>query len=261
MPDTANSTNSASEFDLSKYRTAELVENVTEIINVPGGIWEVFKTAAFATVLVAILLVVIRMLGIATGAEWFLISIYSIVVAIAYGFLLGLLRVVYGCLINVDEVLKQILDISDLATDDVAALNSGQKQLPPGNILISKVYDDVVMPTLETVVAESLGLLGKPVLWIYRRTIGSAVRYVIKRSALKNKSPKALEKLQHETKQTLTDIADSNEETKSYIKRARDIVSTIGTGLRNFAIRPLFVIYVVLLVLALLPIIAILFIF
>ena len=260
MSEASKTSETAGEFDLSKYQTAELVENITEIINVPGGIWEVFKTAFFAIIFAGILMAVIRALGIAAGVEWFLISIYSIVIAIVFGFLLGLLRVVYSCLINVDEVLKQILNISEHAADDVAALHSGQQQSPPGNVLISKVYDEVVMPTVETVVSESLGILGKPILWIYRRTIGSAVRYVIKQSAIKKSSSKSAEKLRHETKKTLNELV-ATEETKSYLQRAREIVSTIGTGLRLFAIRPLFVIYVVLLILALLPIIAVLCVF
>ena len=257
-----NSDADVQDLDLSKYKSAELAENILEIVSIPGLFWQIAKTACLAIFIAVVAAIVVRTFAIAEGLTFFLITAYSIVLAVVFGVALGVLRVIHRNLINVDEILDHLLKISGYAVDDLSSLRSGQQQIPPGDVVLSKVYDDVIMPTVETVVSESLGIVGKPILWIYRRTLGSAVRYVIKRTAISKATPEELEKLRTGVADSVNALAsDKTFETNLWLKRARDIVDSVGKGLQNYAMRPLFFVFIGFLILALAPIIAVLSVF
>ena len=251
----AISSESAEELDLSKYKSAELAENILEIVSIPDLFMQIAKTAFVAVFIAVAVACTMWVFAIAEGLTLFLVTAYAIALAVVFGIVLGILRVVRNSLINVDEVLDHLLKISGFAVDDLSALHSGTQRIPSGDVVLSKVYDDVIMPTVETVVSDSFGFFGKPILWFYRRTIGSAVRYVIKRTATSKVSPEDLETLRTGVVESVTALAnDDTSETRLYIARAQRIVDSVGNGLQSYAIRPLLIALTTLLIFALIPI-------
>jgi hypothetical protein len=240
--------------DLTKYRAGELAERLTELISVP----KVFGKLAKATVVVGLLVVLVCVLvfvdsGI-TLTSWLLVGGYALIAGALLGFLLGVLHIISTSLRTIGAVLLLMLDITGKAATDYEQLQTGEARLPTGGELFEQVYEDVVLPVIEKSVAGALGILGTPLLGVYRWTIGPAVRYVVKRVGRARLTANEERLVEAGTVTGLASISAYSERIKRFTSAASDVIAKIGSTMRIGLMLPLYFIFVTALVLAILPI-------
>ena len=239
--------------DLTKYRTPELCDRLTELISVP----EAIRKILVATTIVAVLCVLAGLLILdaadLTLIPWLAASAYSLAVGVILGLLLGALRIIGAGLRNVESILDIVLEISRHAAIDHQRLQTGQAILPSGGELVERVYDDVVSPAMEKAVARVFGVLGTPLLWAYRRSVGTAVRFLIKRVSRTQLMAKDEQQIRDQAAKGLASIACYSETIGNFTTRAAELVRETGRGLRVYAMTPLSIAFLVALVLAMVP--------
>ena len=174
MPDDAK-------IDLSKYKTDELASKVAEILSVPESIRTVLRTAICAILCLQVANFLLYVIEDKAMVAWLISSIYALAIGIVLGFLLGIVRTAGLFLRRADGILLLTLQTSRAVVNDYQAVRSGGKQMPSGSEIVMHVYNGVMLPAIEMSVAKSFGLFSVPLLWVYRRTIGGCVRYLITR--------------------------------------------------------------------------------
>lgn len=245
----------ADQFDLSKYRTDELVDQLVELVSVPGAVRKVVATAALVGVLAVVACGLIRSYSQLSLLPWLAVSAYALVASVVIGGLLGILRVLRSALGNIQSLLMQALHITRRAADDYQQVSSGTRKLPTGEELFEQVHSRVLMPAVERAVSKVFGRLASPLLWAYRRTIGSAVSLVIKRAS---RSPdvaaqhQRIEQMAHSSLGTLSGYSAA---VATFTTTASHVVERVGTRLRTFAMFPLWALFAVAVLLACAPLV------
>lgn len=240
--------------DLKKYRTGELTQELTELISIPGAIFSVLRTTAQVAFVVMLVVMLMLYFVEASGFEWFLTSIYSLVIAVVAGFILGLIRIVYRSLGNIEQILRLIFGIAQNVAADAGQLQSGEVRAPTGSELVAQVYDDVVAPTLQKVVAGVFGWFGGPLYWVYNRTINASIKMVLKRTKMPQLSEERDAAISQGFESGVVESSRYSQQIQAFTDRAAGIVGSIGSGIRSYVMRPIFVAYCVLLMIAALPI-------
>ena len=240
--------------DLTKYRTRELVAHLTELISIPGAFMKVVLTSFVLMIAVGITVMIMFWNAQLSGLMWILVCAYALLCGATLGPLLGILRVIYAGLGNIEEILKTILSITRQAANDTENLQTGAARLPSGGELVAQIYDGVLMPALEQSIEGVFSVFGTPVLWLYRRTIGSSVRYLIRKVEPPKLTEEQHAEIQQQVEQGITTTAKYSVQIEKYTDRAAEMVGTIGGGIRMYVMRPLFLAYCVLLLVAVLPI-------
>ena len=220
--------------DISKYQTEELQEEIIDLLSVPQAVMLLIRTAA---------LVFFALQGINALLNYFsensltttlFTSFYMLIASLAIGLALGLLLIAKRILKHIDRILNLMLDISQKIGRDYEQVRSGERTMPTASEIVEQVYSRIIMPAVETAVAATLGIFGTPLLWIYRRTLGGAVRYLIGKmqtSALDEEEAEAIEeggaKLIEAVGQNAGKIELRLKTAASYTLAASDIVSRI----------------------------------
>lgn len=244
----------AAKLDLKKYRTGELTEQLTELISIPGALYKIVVTTFVMFLVVSAVIALMIYFIEASGFVWFFVCVYSLLFALVAGFALGLLRVVYRSLGNIESILKLTLGIAQNAAADSEQLQSGKVRPPTGSELISQVYEDVVAPTLEKAVVSVFGWFGGPVYWIYNRTISSGIRLVLRRVSMPQLSEEQDAAISKGFEAGVTESSGYALQIQRFTDNAAGIVGTIGGGIRSYVMRPIFVGYCILLSVAAIPI-------
>lgn len=243
------------ELDLTSYRSEDLVAHLVDVVSVPGAVRKVLSTAAVATVLAAIACGLLRGMADLALLPWLAISVYALVACVVLGFALGLLRVVRSALAGVQGVLETSLDITTRAARDYQQLGAGRMKLPPGEQLFAQVHEQVLLPSLERAVSRSFGPLSTPLLWLYRRTLGSAVNWVIRRTARDPRVEQQHALVQQITQSSLGTLAGYAEAVATFTTAASDKVERVGDRLRFYAMLPLWIALTAATLLAALPLV------
>ena len=247
-------------FDFSKYRSREIVDKLSEVLNIRGSFVNVIRTAScLEFTLLVVFVVVCVLIADLAFLEMALLSVLILLVGIVLGVTLGLLRVVHQSLANIEGVMAILLDSSKLAALDFAAMRSGDVEIPSGKEIVTGMYEQVIMPSIEEVVSEGFGFLGTPILWMYRKTIGGAVNRLliashVKEHGITDERTSAAELNTEEVDQAVQALSDESKPALRYIDSAKQVVASIAGGLRSYAIRPLYFVFWCLLILALSPV-------
>ncbi len=101
----------------------------------------------------------------------------------------------------------------------------------------------------------AFSIFGTPILWMYRRTIGSSVRYLIKKVEPPPLTTEQDTRLQNGLEQGIATTAKYSVQIQKYTSRATQVVARVGGGLRIYIMCPLFFLYSGLLLVAALPIV------
>jgi hypothetical protein len=253
--DTQPEPQQVAKLDLSKYRTGALVEHLIELISIPGSLILIILTTFLLMIAVVITVMIMFYNARLSGMMWIVTCGYSLLCAAVLGPLLGILRLTYRGLGNTEEILKIILGIAQQAAIDNENLQSGTARMPSGPELVGQVYDGVVLPALGQAVGGAFSIFGTPILWMYRRTIGSAVRYLLRKVEPPQLTAEQETQIQNGLEQGIATAANYSGRIQKYTSRATAVVSSIGGGLRIYIMRPLFLLFGGLLLVAALPII------
>lgn len=257
MPNESNEPSNgtpATKLDLSRYRTGGLVGNLVELISVPHALRRVVVVTLYLTTAVCFAIGVIFYQATLSGIGWLVLCAYSLIAGFGLGILLGFLRVLSRALVSIEELLKITLKITESAADDYANLQSGATRMPSAGELVEQVYEEVLLPTMEEAVSEAFGFIGRPILWLYRRSIGAAVRYVIKKMARFSMTQEQAVATVEETKQHIETLAKYPEYIRDYTKRAAELVHRVSRKIRFYATLPLYIAFFLCLFMASVPI-------
>ena len=154
----------------------------------------------------------------------------------------------------VDLLLKTTADVAH----DARALHSGDSELPPPSELVFAVYENVIYPIVEQVITGAFGFIGRPILWLYRRTLDRLVRIVVRRYVPKayddddGQVHKAIKKGVVNSSQT---VAKNENAIVESLQWARTKVESIGGFLKLLIMLPCYILFGIVLTLVLLPII------
>ncbi|WP_145247117.1 hypothetical protein [Aeoliella mucimassa] len=247
------------EIDFSRYRTEDLVDQLVELISVPGAIRKVLKTIGWVLLLATIACGLMRSYAELSLLPWLVCSVYALLAAVVFGGALGVLRVIRAGLKNIQGILVCSLDVTRKAADDYQKLGNAEVRLPSGSELLLQVERKVIDPALQRAVRSAFGRLGGPISWAYRRTIGSAVSSLVTRLG-KSKSPE--ERENEATRSTLRALAGLNQYSariESFANSATEMVERLGQRLRFYAMFPLWALYAVVLGIASVPVVVILY--
>lgn len=243
--------------DLSKYKSRELVQKVMDLISIQDAFGRLSIAIALAELATFIAMIALFYGSTFGYVGWFLTCAYALVAGFVYGVVIGLLRIASAALGHLEEILRLNLEIGRTAIADAANLKSGKARPPSGAELIEMVHDQVMWPIVEEVISEMLGFVGKPLLWIYRRTIASAVRYVIKlvdRLSLTNERES---QVQQKAKEALFDYAKYAESTDAYLVAGLGVVEKAGKTIRSYVMRPFYIIFFICLSISVIPLLVV----
>lgn len=105
--------------------------------------------------------------------------------------------------------------------------------MPTSTEIVEHVYDGIVLPVIEASVAKSLGIVGTPLLWIYRRTIGGCVRFLIVRMKAISLTPTDKNEVERAADEFMSELAEDAPHVKTNIQQARQLASGSGSMLRR----------------------------
>ena len=245
-----------SAIDLSRYKTDELVSNVAEILSVPEAILTVVRTTGIAVVCLLAVNSAVNVLGESSWFPWLVSSLYSLAIALLLGFGLGLIRVAAGLLSRVEALLQLTLEISLAAAEDVRAVSGGEKRMPNASEIVEHVYDEVILPAVETVVAKTFGIIGKPLLWVYRRTICEGVRFLIKRMKTESLSEEGRNEIEQESAALIRDLGEDASGIERAIDGAMGYTRAATGALRKILLLPMRTVFTVVATIAVIPLLA-----
>ena len=246
--------------DLSKYRTGPLVEQLTNLVSVPSAFRRILRTMVLidvVAILACVLLMPMEEFHFAIKAGMY---VYCITIGLVVGIVFGIIRVIAIAMTSVEEILNITLRITGQAATDYEQLQAGTARMPTGGELTEQVYEEVILPTIEKVAGGAFGFFGKPVMWVYRRTLGAAVSFLIK--AVKKKSEVDAEngieseedvQLQESVKSGIAGVAKYSKRINAFTSKAATVVSTIGGKIRFYAMFPIYSVFTAMLLIALVP--------
>lgn len=253
----SSSPGNPAELDLSRYRSTELVENLTELICVPRSLVLVLLTATVVGFLVVVTCGLVFYLSQVTAMRALVGCAYALFAGMVLGFLLGLLRIASSALKNIETILRLLLEtVRDVAAD-YQRYSSGAAVMPPAHELVERVYEGVLLPAIEEVVEGVFGILARPVLACYRWTIGGAVKTVLKRTDRRWLSAERQTQVKLKAMQGLESLSRNAPGIAVYLEFAAELVSGIGRRLRRYAIWPMYAMFLILMACASIPIVII----
>lgn len=162
--------------DLSKYKTTELVKQLSEILGLGTALIGVFLITALSVVVFGGGFY--WLLKDHLDQEWLIgVSCWGVFMGLIVGFNLGIARIINRGLKSLASVLKLLLNMVELAANDFEDFQSG-KQRPTVAELTAAMHSQVIEPCLMVAIKEALGIFAKPVIWFYTSSFGKAVRVI-----------------------------------------------------------------------------------
>ena len=120
----------APRLDLRKYRTTELVDRIGQILGIKNVIGRFLTSQLIIFVLFNVVCFAMFWTVEPSWLRSSLFVVYALVAGIVLGAILGILRIVYDSLTNVDEILAIVLNIATSAAEDVDSVQSGSQRMP-----------------------------------------------------------------------------------------------------------------------------------
>lgn len=233
----------AKKIDFKKYRSPELADSVTDIIDVRGKFVGGLKTMFFS--FGAFLLLVGILFWIKGNFATFTLAAgYSIVAGAVFSLVMAIAGVVKRSLSEMEQLVGLLFSTTNQVAQDVSSLGQGDVELPSARELVEGVYGDVLLPAVEQVVAKSLGFVGKPLLFAYRMTLGRIVRKTIKLlpdSALAESSEQLKVKADSIMKD-LKSVGSKKSQIDTTLTWAQDHLGALSTKAKFLVLLPCYVI-------------------
>ncbi|MFC1597580.1 hypothetical protein ACFL5Q_06555 [Planctomycetota bacterium] len=257
LPEDAHEPDPTGKIDLAKYRTGDLAEQLIDLISVPKAFRRIAKATSFGAFLSVVACCLILVYSEMTGVTSLIICAYALAIGLIFGLILAVLRVLAAAAKNIESILQIVFEITGKVATDYEQVQIGKAQLPSGGELVEQVYDGVVLPVMEKAVASAFGVLQAPLLWTYHRTIGWAVRYVVRHVKRREVTAEDEQQLAEEASGGMAVVARYSETIQAYTSSAAELVGNVGNKIRFFAMLPLYIVFFVSLTVAIVPIIVV----
>jgi hypothetical protein len=229
--------------DFSKYRTDELFEQVSEILN-PGAIaWKIFCWVAFW--LLVTCAAAVALFAWQVHWSWLLVSIpLSMLFGLLGGLLFGVARAIRSAIDRFSQLLSLIMQIVQHVVVDCRDLKTGKQQLPSRSELVYAVYAQVMLPTIEKVVCNRFGFLAKPFFWAYRLTLGRLVRVFIKQD-VEQKTEEELALVANSVQAVADQVNVHHDQAHAVVATGREQNSMVAGVLKTGCSIPLYTLFAV----------------
>ncbi len=231
--------------DFAKYRSDELLNAVLDLVDIRG---------IYVNAIVKILLGALLLGAIGGLAFWFRVqTIWVWIPVVAFcvfaggfaGGIFGIAEVIRKSLDNMLQVVGLMLEVTKTIARDVASVSDGETEMPTARELVNGVYTEVMLPMVEQAVAEKLGCLGTPVLFLYRLTLGRVMKFVIKvmpdRAVEMLEDGNSVEDTGGQIMSRLKGIAAYEDRITSVLEWTQEKVKGLGGGFRNFVMLPCYI--------------------
>lgn len=250
-------TDAIEEIDFAKYRTPELVKTITELLSVGEKAGQV----AICSVLVSLALVILFLILAFKSTPLLIVVVlvgYLLPAGWTAGLFLGLAEVVRRSMDGLLSIVDLLLEETANIANDVRNLRGGTQRLPEIGVLVDKVYHHVVYPVIREVVLGSLGIIGRPILWIYRLSLDRMVKIVIRRFIPDSPADLAEAKGELAVTRQAVEVASGIEASEDKITQrlnwTRQKVKTIGGWFKLMIAGPCYLLFAVVLLLAIIPV-------
>lgn len=236
--------------DLTRYRTPELFDRVMNLVDLPGTLrkWFIWLAAMVVTLLAGTWLVFADLVSTP-------LLVGLLLWAAIGGFLVAnflcLCHTIDGALSDVGGLVEVTLDTVRAAAADLGQARSGQ--FPSASELVRASYRDVTLPILEKVIAERVWIVGKPLLWVYRRSLGKLIGLAIDRLPVEKLEADGGEQLLKRHMQRAEQLHAKREAIERYASRLGEIAASMQRGVRKWAMRPLYGVACLLVIALLVP--------
>ena len=220
-----------------------MVDSIVGLISIPSAFLKILLVA-----MVTLILVCLAYSGLFYSAGlgvlgWLVLLVYAVAVGGVAGICIGVFAVVYGAMGNLESLIRLLIGIAKNASKDYREVSSGKTQMPSAGELIQQTFTQIFLPSLEEAVFKCFGLIGKPVFWIYKRTIASSLRYLLKKVAGESSDAEPLAEGTSDNEepknQAPSETAEENEtKLDRRLNRADQLVGSIGKNLRLVSLVP-----------------------
>lgn len=230
--------------DLSRYKAAELAASIGEILAIPATLRGIVTTVLIWSGIALLINIVLYGLFHWTPVWFTAAAVYSICVFGLLGFAHSLIGVARVFVTRIERLLKLTIETARDIAIDCRAVQAGSKRPPSAAELIEYAHTEVIIPAVETSVANSLGIFGTPLLWIYRRTIAGAIRILIARMKAGEVGPEQEETFAVEAELSAEGFAKAYERNEKTMQIAWNATGYIAAGLRWTVLMPARVLFV-----------------
>lgn len=247
------SSKSTNKIDFKKYRTPDLVQNISELLNWRGTIGDGFWQASYVTFFSAVSLtgIVVVFSCFYFGFDWRLIGIgLSVLVtgvpmAAPGAIFYAIAYLIRRSLDNMFAIVDLLLETTKRVSQDIRNVRSGEAEMPTAKELVKGVYLEIFLPSLEQVVADQLWILAKPALFLYRLTLGRLMRLVIRilpDKTLSGMSEEELEQAHASMSAGLESIADNETTIVGALTWTQEKLASAGRSAKIFVMLPCYII-------------------
>ncbi len=218
--------------DYAKYHQPQLIDSLDQLLDIRANA----KRFVVCVFLVGVLIfaAIYFLHGQVQAWVWYLLAAWGAAAGLWLGVFAALLDFVNRSFANMTRVVDLLLDLTQQVARDVAAVRTGEAKMPTSQQLIKGTYSEVVLPAVEHVVARQLGFLKRPVLFVYRVTLGRLVRWSIKRLPEKKSDESTLEN----TVTFAQGIADDESAIVSALAYVQGKLQAIGWAARLVVLAP-----------------------
>ncbi len=242
----------AEQFDLSKYRTPELFDEIASLLSIKGAFFRVIISLVLASIGAGMAIWLIWHYSELTLVPSLMLCGYALIVSVVAGAGLSFLRIAIAAISSIDAILKLVLRLTDQVVLDHAQMQSGEMQMLSGPELSRRIFEDVIIVGVKKVLSRNFGFLATPIEWCYRLTVRPIANRFFRRAAAAEASDALPSERGIKAVETVASHADK---IKRYTGFASRIVGGTVTAARRFAFWPMVVFFTVSLFLATAPIV------
>lgn len=168
------------EVDFSQYKTRELLGEVTDLVDLPNTLIGIGKMVVLCLFVFGSVLWAVGEIKGLQSTVLYLLAVWSIVAGLVGGLFLGFAEFVRRSLAGISKIIRLLVRLTGRVVSDQRKVFQGTKQLPPPREMMRQCYEKVVLPGVEEVVKRRLSILGGIGFWVYRMSLGQAVRVAIR---------------------------------------------------------------------------------
>jgi hypothetical protein len=247
------------EIDFTAYDSPELQNEIIACISFEQSFRAMVKWAT-AGIILAIIVTPLVLNG--ASKSWLIAcEAYALIAGLLGGLSFAIAETIRRSVGQMLRIAELLIDLCAKIVTDWEEVQDGKQTLPPTNQLVQKVYAQVVLPIVERVLSESLGVMGRPMLLLYRHTLGRVIRYVIIHHVSANavlRVPGAEfigEKMNAEKlTQKLADNAAKAPGNIELLKLAQDAIQHLGGKVKAYVMRPCYILFGIILSVLFLPV-------
>jgi hypothetical protein len=248
---------SKSTIDYSAYRSDALARSIGDLVNVRG----IYAGVFLKTLAVTLILIVIVGAFFWSRANLPLLAIvllYTLFAGGVIGVLLAIVQVIQKSLNNMQEIVARLLELTIQIATDFRAIQSGESELPSARELVLGTYRQIILPVVEQAITDQLWVFGRPILFLYRMTLGRLVNlaiHVIPDRMIERQTGRSLESVRDETLRAMEQVTNREDRIVAALKWTEAKISHLSRWGRFLVVFPCLTLSVLVAISILIPLI------